>query len=59
MSSEFDRAIELLESVNDNPISAYRQFVDDVIAQNSRLPAQIAADEPVDLHIKLTSSDTA
>lgn len=54
MPSEFRRAIALLASFNQSPISAYRKFVDDFVEQNDRLPAQIAAGEPVQLHMVLT-----
>ena len=41
--AEFSRAFELLAHLNDNAIFEYRRFVDDVVAHNDKLPAQIAA----------------
>jgi hypothetical protein len=44
--SEFDVYIKLLASVNDNAISVYRKFVDDLVAHNDQLPSRITAGEP-------------
>lgn len=41
--AEFSRAFELLAHLNDNAVFEYRRFVDDVVAHNDKLPAQIAA----------------
>jgi hypothetical protein len=43
MPSEYGRAVGLLARVNDNAISEYRKFVDDVVAHNDQFPAQVAA----------------
>jgi hypothetical protein len=43
--SEYNRYIELLAGMNDSAISAYRKWVDDLVAHNDRLPARIVAGE--------------
>jgi hypothetical protein len=53
MPPEFRRASDVLASFNRSPISAYREFVDDLVERNDRLPAQIAAGEPVQIHMTL------
>ena len=45
--SEFAKYVWLVASINDSSISAYREFVNDYVAANDRLPAQIAAGESV------------
>ena len=45
--SEFAKYVWLVASINDSSISAYREFVNDYVAANDLLPAQIAASEPV------------
>ena len=54
--SRFDRYIELLSSVNDSSISAYRKFVDDLVAYDDELPVRIAAGEPsvLEMNIRFT-----
>ncbi len=56
MPTEFSRAVELLASVSDSPISEYRRFVDVLVAQNDLLPAQVAAGESVRLNLAVTFS---
>ena len=50
---DFKRAAELLASFSESPVAAYREFVDDLVAQNDRLPERIAAGEPVKLQMTL------
>jgi len=54
--SKFDRYFELLSSINDSSISAYRKFVDDLVAYDDELPARIAASEPsvLEMNIRFT-----
>ena len=54
--SKFDRYFELLSSINDSSISAYRKFVDDLVAYDDELPARIATGEPsvFEMNIRFT-----
>ena len=47
LPAEFACVVELLGNVADRTISAYRRFVDTFVAQNDRLPEQIAMGKPM------------
>ena len=51
-SQTFDDAFELLARFADQPVTDCRRFLDDLVAQFERIPAALAAQEP--LHIDLT-----
>jgi TIR domain len=56
MPAEFSRAVELVGVVSESPISAYRNFTEVLVAQNDRLPEQIAARRPIRLDMTVTFS---
>jgi hypothetical protein len=56
LPAEFAYAVELLGDVGGHTISAYRRFVDTFVAQNDRLPEQIAMGKPMTPDLTVTFS---
>lgn len=54
MTSELDRAKELLARYADGPIKQYRDFINQLIAEFDALPTLIAAQKPVTIELKYT-----
>ena len=53
-SETFDDAFELLAQFAAQPVADCRQFLDDLVAQFDRIPAAIAAQEPLHIDLPLT-----
>jgi hypothetical protein len=56
LPAEFAYAVELLGDVGGHTISAYRRFIDTFVAQNDRLPEQIAMGKPMTPDLTVTFS---
>jgi hypothetical protein len=56
LPAEFAGTVELLGNVSGHTISAYRKFVDTFVAQNDRLPEQIATGKPMTPDLTVTFS---
>ena len=56
LPAEFGWAVELLGNVSGSTISTYRKFVDALVAQNDRLPEQIAMGKPTRPDLTITFS---
>jgi TIR domain len=56
LPAEFAGVVELLGDVGGRTISAYRRFVDTFVAQNDRLPEQIAMGRPMTPDLTVTFS---
>jgi len=56
LPAEFAGTVELLGNVASRTISEYRRFVDTFVAQNDRLPEQIAMGKPMTPDLTVTFS---